>query len=101
MSRSCRSRGSAPPPRMPPHCSPAARTPETRFSSCKTSRRIIRWMADFLMELRRFDSIPRPVPVIGQGTWYDDTDNRDAAIAALRRGLDLGMTHIDTAEMYL
>ena len=53
------------------------------------------------MELRRFDPIPRPVPVIGQGTWYDDTDDRNAAIAALRRGLDLGMTHIDTAEMYL
>ena len=53
------------------------------------------------MELRRFDSIPRPVPVIGQGTWYDDADDRDAAIAALRRGIDLGMTHIDTAEMYL
>ena len=53
------------------------------------------------MELRRFDSMPRPVPVIGQGTWYDAADDRDAAIAALRRGLDLGMTHIDTAEMYL
>jgi diketogulonate reductase-like aldo/keto reductase len=42
----------------------------------------------------------RPVPVIGQGTWYIDESDRALAIAALHRGLDLGMTHIDTAEMY-
>jgi diketogulonate reductase-like aldo/keto reductase len=40
------------------------------------------------------------VPVVGQGTWYLDRGDRRAAIAALRRGIDLGMTHIDTAEMY-
>src|SRR5690242_16842891 len=40
------------------------------------------------------------VPLIGQGTWQLDTRGRADAIAALRRGLDLGMTHIDTAEMY-
>jgi diketogulonate reductase-like aldo/keto reductase len=38
--------------------------------------------------------------VIGQGTWYIDRGDRAAAVAALRRGLDLGMTHVDTAEMY-
>jgi diketogulonate reductase-like aldo/keto reductase len=38
--------------------------------------------------------------VIGQGTWYIDRGNRAAAVAALRCGIDLGMTHIDTAEMY-
>lgn len=38
--------------------------------------------------------------VIGQGTWYLDHGDRKRAIAALQRGLDLGMTHIDTAEMY-
>jgi diketogulonate reductase-like aldo/keto reductase len=38
--------------------------------------------------------------VIGQGTWYIDHGDRAAAVTALRRGLDLGMTHIDTAEMY-
>jgi diketogulonate reductase-like aldo/keto reductase len=53
------------------------------------------------MELRWFDSTKREVPVIGQGTWYSDDEDRDSAIAALRRGLDLGMSHIDTAEMYL
>jgi len=40
------------------------------------------------------------VSVIGQGTWYLDRGDRKAAIAALRRGIELGMTHIDTAEMY-
>lgn len=53
------------------------------------------------MELRHFGSTERRVPVIGQGTWYGDDEERDAAVAALRRGIDLGMTHIDTAEMYL
>jgi diketogulonate reductase-like aldo/keto reductase len=38
--------------------------------------------------------------VIGQGTWYIEQADSKRAIAALRRGLDLGMTHIDTAEMY-
>lgn len=42
----------------------------------------------------------REVPVIGQGTWNMERDDRRAAIAALRRGLDLGLTHVDTAEMY-
>jgi diketogulonate reductase-like aldo/keto reductase len=52
------------------------------------------------MEQRRFGASDREVAVIGQGTWYNDSDDRSGAIAALRRGLDLGMTHIDTAEMY-
>ena len=38
--------------------------------------------------------------MIGQGTWYIDRGDRKRAVAALRRGIDLGMTHIDTAEMY-
>jgi diketogulonate reductase-like aldo/keto reductase len=52
------------------------------------------------MERRRFGPTGREVPVIGQGTWYDENDDRARVIATLRRGLDLGMTHIDTAEMY-
>lgn len=42
------------------------------------------------------------IPVLGQGTWMmgEDGANRQAEIAALRLGLDLGMTLIDTAEMY-
>ncbi|MGH7314011.1 MAG: aldo/keto reductase [Candidatus Rokuibacteriota bacterium] len=52
------------------------------------------------MEQRRFGPSAREVPVIGQGTWNLEHDDRARALAALRRGLDLGMTHIDTAEMY-
>ena len=42
------------------------------------------------------------VPVIGQGTWHMGESPRDRAdeVAALRAGLALGMTHIDTAEIY-
>lgn len=52
------------------------------------------------IERRWFGSTQREVPAIGQGTWYIESRDRATAIAALRRGLDLGMTHIDTAEMY-
>lgn len=41
-----------------------------------------------------------PIPSVGQGTWQMERDDRREAIAALRRGLDLGLNHIDTAEMY-
>jgi diketogulonate reductase-like aldo/keto reductase len=41
-----------------------------------------------------------PLPVVGQGTWMMEGADRSGALAALRRGLDLGMTHVDTAEMY-
>ena len=42
------------------------------------------------------------IPLIGQGTWEIDGSHaqEQRAIEALRAGLDLGMTHIDTAEMY-
>jgi diketogulonate reductase-like aldo/keto reductase len=57
--------------------------------------------SDCVMESRWFGSTKRQVPVIGQGTWYNEDDDRDAAVAAIRRGIDLGITHIDTAGMYL
>lgn len=40
------------------------------------------------------------VPAIGQGSWCIERGDRGEAVAALRRGLDLGLTHLDTAEMY-
>jgi diketogulonate reductase-like aldo/keto reductase len=52
------------------------------------------------MERRRFGNAALDVAVIGQGTWNTEKDARTSAIAALRRGLDLGLAHIDTAEMY-
>jgi diketogulonate reductase-like aldo/keto reductase len=40
------------------------------------------------------------VPVLGLGTWKMEHDDNAAAIAAIRRAVDVGMTHIDTAELY-
>jgi diketogulonate reductase-like aldo/keto reductase len=42
------------------------------------------------------------LPVLGQGTWYmgESRQARSAEVEALRLGIDLGMTLIDTAEMY-
>ena len=52
------------------------------------------------MERHAFGPLPREVPVVGQGTWMFEASGPERAIAALKRGLDLGMTHIDTAELY-
>jgi diketogulonate reductase-like aldo/keto reductase len=52
------------------------------------------------MNQRPFGNGGANVSVIGQGTWYIDRGDRKRAVAALRHGIDLGMTHIDTAEMY-
>jgi diketogulonate reductase-like aldo/keto reductase len=52
------------------------------------------------VERRRFGSTGREVAVIGQGAWRLEQADAETAIAALRRGFDLGMTHVDTAEMY-
>ncbi len=43
-----------------------------------------------------------PIPVLGQGTWHmaESPRRRQGEIQALRVGLDLGLTLIDTAEMY-
>jgi diketogulonate reductase-like aldo/keto reductase len=42
------------------------------------------------------------VPALGQGTWHigDDPARRSEEIACIRRGIDLGLALIDTAEMY-
>src|ERR1700722_3472799 len=55
---------------------------------------------EVIMRQQPFGSNGPEVSVIGQGTWYIDRGDRKRAVAALRRGVDLGMTHIDTAEMY-
>jgi diketogulonate reductase-like aldo/keto reductase len=49
---------------------------------------------------KKFGAGGSDVSIIGQGTWYLDRGDRKAAVAALRRGIETGMTHIDTAEMY-
>ncbi len=54
------------------------------------------------MRTHSFAATGIELPVVGQGTW--DVPERGErlreAVAAMRRGVELGMTHIDTAEMY-
>jgi diketogulonate reductase-like aldo/keto reductase len=52
------------------------------------------------MRKRQLGATGQEVAIIGQGTWNMERDDRRQAIMALRRGLDLGMTHVDTAELY-
>jgi len=52
------------------------------------------------MEKRPFGPLKRDVSVIGQGTWLIENDGPERIIATLRAGLDLGLTHVDTAELY-
>jgi diketogulonate reductase-like aldo/keto reductase len=52
------------------------------------------------MKSKQFGKNCPDVSVIGQGTWYLDRGDRKKAITALQRGIECGMTHIDTAEMY-
>ena len=55
-----------------------------------------------MIETREFGRTGVQVSVIGQGTWAvgDDPSSEAREVEALRVGLDLGLTHIDTAEMY-
>jgi diketogulonate reductase-like aldo/keto reductase len=53
-----------------------------------------------ILRQQKFGGNGPHVSVIGQGTWYLDRGDRKAAVASLRRGIEAGMTHIDTAEMY-
>ena len=58
------------------------------------------------MSLSRYPQVTLPggetVPALGQGTWYmgEDASARAGEVRALREGIELGMTVIDTAEMY-
>ncbi len=53
------------------------------------------------MRTQTFGTGGRDLAVIGQGTWnVPIRSGRDGAIRALRAGIDLGLVHIDTAEMY-
>src|SRR5215510_13875969 len=54
------------------------------------------------MQTRPFARTGISLPIIGQGTWNIEgsQEAEERAIETLRLGLDLGMAHIDTAEMY-
>jgi len=58
---------------------------------------------------RKFGWTGLEVPVIGQDTWLIDSggegigrrnSDNSPAVKTLQMGIELGMTHIDTAEMY-
>lgn len=51
---------------------------------------------------RQFGGTGKLVPIIGQGSWEmaESGNAKKEAIASLRLGVEVGMTHIDTAEMY-
>jgi diketogulonate reductase-like aldo/keto reductase len=52
-------------------------------------------------QVRRFGFTSATVPPIGQGTWkMGAARDRAREVATLRRGLELGLTHVDTAELY-
>jgi diketogulonate reductase-like aldo/keto reductase len=51
-------------------------------------------------ETKPFGAAGETVATIGQGTWRMEHDGRQSAIDAIRRGIDAGLTHVDTAEMY-
>ena len=55
-----------------------------------------------MANLTHFFSHSTPLAAIGQGTWYmgENPAQRRQEVAALQRGIDLGLTLIDTAEMY-
>jgi len=52
------------------------------------------------MKTRPLGTTAVQLPEIGLGTWQLESSNRDSCIQALHRGIELGMTHIDTAELY-
>jgi diketogulonate reductase-like aldo/keto reductase len=54
------------------------------------------------MRTHMFGPLRRRVPVIGQGTWqmHDRGAQGAQSVAALRIGIQLGLTHVDTAELY-
>lgn len=51
---------------------------------------------------RQFGNSGKLVPIIGQGSWAipESGTAKKEAIDSLQLGIDIGMTHIDTAEMY-
>jgi diketogulonate reductase-like aldo/keto reductase len=51
-------------------------------------------------QTKPFGGAAVPVAAVGQGTWQMEHDERRSAIDAIRRGIDAGLTHVDTAEMY-
>jgi diketogulonate reductase-like aldo/keto reductase len=52
------------------------------------------------VQTRRFGPLDVEVPRLGLGTWQMELGDREATIRAMHRGFELGITHVDTAEIY-
>jgi diketogulonate reductase-like aldo/keto reductase len=52
------------------------------------------------VDQRQFGPLGRRVPVVGLGTWQMENADRESAILAIRHAIELGLVHIDTAEIY-
>lgn len=53
------------------------------------------------MKARHFLNYAFPVSAIGQGSWYlDEAADQQQVVYALQQGIEAGLNHIDTAEMY-
>ncbi len=57
-------------------------------------------MASAALPQHVFGSTGVEVPKVGLGTWYLEQSEPKQAIAAVRAALELGLTHVDTAELY-
>ena len=53
-----------------------------------------------VMQMRTLGAAGPTVAAFGIGTWNMERDDRKTAIAAIRRAIELGMVHVDTAELY-
>jgi diketogulonate reductase-like aldo/keto reductase len=65
-------------------------------------RAVLPWKLETELTRKQFGWTGVQVPAVGQGTWEieGEAEAERRAVDALRHGLDLGLTHIDTAEMY-
>jgi diketogulonate reductase-like aldo/keto reductase len=52
------------------------------------------------MHNKVFGPTKKAVSLVGQGTWQMEKNDRATCVKALQHGIELGMTHIDTAELY-
>lgn len=52
------------------------------------------------MKQRSFGPTGPAVAVVGEGTWNMERDDRGSAIAAIRKAIEIGVNHVDTAELY-
>jgi len=52
------------------------------------------------MKVRPFGATGASLPVVGQGTWRLESAPRANVVRALHRGIEQGMVHVDTAELY-